>query len=298
MREVFRGTWVALVTPCNNGTLDEKALRRLVGHCMRGGVDGLVPCGCTGEAGMLDDAERRRVLEIVLEESGGKLPVVAGTGSCSTRTTLEQTREAARIGARAAMVITPYYVKPTQEGLYRHFRTVAEEGGLPVMLYNVPGRTGVSMSPETVARLAGIEEVVAIKEASGSPEQTSRIRSLCDLPVLSGDDALTLPLMALGAGGVVSVAANVVPDRVSQMVRGFAAGRTDEAREMHERLAPLVRALFMETNPTPVKAALALLAICREETRMPLLPAGEGTVRELVSVLTGLGLEPREALPA
>jgi 4-hydroxy-tetrahydrodipicolinate synthase len=296
MRETFRGTWVALVTPFSGGRVDEPALRRLVRRVVDGGVDGLVPCGCTGEAGFLDLEEQARVIRVTLEEAAGSVPVVAGTGTHYTRTTLECTRQAASLGVRAAMVITPYYVKPTQEGLYQHYRLVVEEGGLPVMLYNVPGRTGVSLAPETVARLAELPGVVAIKEASGSPDQVSRIRALCDLPVLSGDDGLTLSLMAVGACGVVSVAADVWPRPVVEMVNDFAAGKVESARRTHARLAPLVRALFMETNPAPAKAALALLGVIGPEMRLPLVPVRVETVKELVRVLREGGESPAEAL--
>ena len=263
MAELYRGTWVALVTPYAKGRVDAEALRRVVRRAISGGVDVLVPCGCTGEGGLLEAAEQELVIRTTIEESAGRVPVVAGTGTQSTEETVALTRTARALGASAAMVITPYYVKPTQEGLYRHYRRVIDEGGLPVVLYNVPGRTSVSITPETVARIAAQGGVGAIKEASGSPEAVVRIRALAGIPVLSGDAALTLSLMAVGASGVVSVAANVVPAAMVSMVDAFAAGRVNDARRVHEMLAPLFRALFLETNPSPVKTALALLGVIR-----------------------------------
>jgi len=294
MQEPIRGTWVALVTPYRNGRVDAEGLRRLVDRMIAGGVDGLVPCGCTGEGGILEMDEQALVIRTTLEAASGRVAVMAGTGTQSTRETIRLTRQARELGAGSAMVITPYYVKPTQEGLYRHYRAVIDEVGLPIMLYNVPGRTSVSMTPETMARVAAGGGVIGVKEASGSPEAVSRIHTLTDIPVLSGDDSMTLALMAVGATGVVSVAANVVPAQVAKMVNAFSAGRVDEARRVHESLAPLFRALFLETNPSPVKSALALLGRIEPEFRLPLVPVKPETERALVEALEALG----ESVPA
>lgn len=289
LRARVRGAWVALVTPFVSGRVDEQALRRLVRQVLGAGVEGLVPNGSTGEAGSLDRAERRRVLELVVEEAAGRALVVAGTGAQSTSAAVELTREARAGGAWAALVVTPPYAKPTQEGLYRHFTTVADEGGLPLVLYNIPGRTAVNLDPATVARLAAHPGIIGLKESTGSCEAVTRIRESCDLPVLCGDDALTLPFMALGARGVVSVAGNVVPGRVVELVHACDAGRMAEARAAHDRLAPLVRALFLEPNPAPVKAALAMLGLAGNEVRLPLVAAGPATEEALGAALAAFG---------
>jgi len=272
---MFSGSIVALVTPMKDGRLDEESLRKLLRMHRTAGTAGVVPAGCTGEAATLTVEERERLTAVCLEEVGDVMPVIPGTGTNSTRTTIELTRAAKRAGAHAALVITPYYNKPTPEGQYRHYRALAEEGGLPIVLYNVPSRTGVSMLPETVARLSELPGIVAIKEAAGSLDQVSAILDLCDITVLSGDDSLTLPMLAVGAAGVVSVAANVVPGLVADMVASFAMDPA-KARALHARLWPIARALFVETSPGPVKHAMKELGLIRDgELRPPLAPITE-----------------------
>jgi len=241
----------ALVTPFRDGAVDEKALVYLIERQIEGGVNGLVPCGTTGESATLTYDEHNRIIDITIEAAGGRLPVIAGTGSNSTAETIRLTRHAESAGAQAALLISPYYNKPSQAGLFAHFRSVSEAVNIPLVLYNVPGRTGVNMLPETVARLSELKNIIGIKEASGDLEQVSRVieLSIDDFYVISGDDFTTLPLLCLGGCGVISVTSNVTPGDVSFMVNGFLAGDIDGARAMHYKLSPLNRAMFLETNP-------------------------------------------------
>jgi len=291
---MFRGSIVALVSPFRDGQLDETSLRKLLRMHRDAATSGVVPAGCTGEAATLTAAERERLIAVCLEEVGDVMPVIPGTGTNSTRSTVELTRAAARAGAHAALVITPYYNRPTPEGQYRHYRAVAEEGGIPIVVYNVPSRTGVNMLPETVARLAELPGIVAIKEASGSLDQVSAIRELCGITVLSGDDSLTLPMMAVGAAGVVSVAANVVPGLVSRMVASYPDDPV-RASELHRALWPIARALFLETNPGPVKHAMRELGLLASgELRPPLADVTEETRKRMTRALASM----REIGPA
>ncbi len=272
---MFEGSIVAIVTPFLDGRIDEKSLRRLLRMHREAGTSGVVPAGCTGEAATLTPDERRRLLEICLEEVGDAMPVIPGTGSNSTAETVRLTSEAKAAGAHGALIITPYYNKPTPEGQYRHYLTVAEAVDLPIMLYNVPGRTGTNMLPETVARLSKVPNIVAVKEAAGSVDQVSEIVELCDITVLSGDDPQTLPMLSVGARGVVSVAANVIPEAVGAMV---SAWPDDPARaeELHHMLRRISKALFVETNPAPVKFAMQELGlISSDELRLPLVQLSE-----------------------
>lgn len=272
---MFEGSLVAIVSPFLNGEVDEASLRRILKMHLGAGTSGIVPCGCTGEAATLTFDERMRILEICLEEAGDRLPIVPGTGSNSTRETIRLTDAARSAGADGALIITPYYNKPTAEGQYQHYRAVAEAIDIPIMLYNVPSRTGVNVSPQTVARLSEIENIVAIKEASGSVDQVSAILDVCDITVLSGDDPLTLPMMSVGAKGVVSVVANIVPERVAAMVSSCATD-AHEALRLHRSLWPLAKALFVETNPGPVKHAMAALGLIdSSEVRPPLASLSE-----------------------
>ena len=286
----FHGSLVALVTPFKNGKVDEKALTRLVRRQLQAGTDGIVPAGTTGECPTLSFREHERVIEVAVEAAGGELPVVAGTGANSTEEAIRLTRFAKKAGADGALMVTPYYNKPTQEGLYRHYEAVARQVDIPIVLYNVPSRTGVSLAPETVARLSRIRSIVAIKEATGSMDQASHILSLCGITVLSGDDSLTLPLMALGAKGVISVIANVVPEAVAEMTDSFSKGDHVRAKELHYKMFPLCRAMFIETNPIPVKKAMGLLGLCSEELRLPLCPMREPHEKILVSAMKDYGL--------
>jgi len=296
---VFSGSIVALVTPFKDGSLDEEGLGRNIRFQMENGTSALVPCGTTGESPTLDIQEWVRVVSIAVEEAGGRVPVIAGTGTNSTKQSVERTRMAGELGAAAALVVTPYYNKPTQEGLYRHYRQVAEDGGLPVVLYNVPGRTGVNLEPDTVYRLSRIGGVVAVKEASGNLTQASEIVRRCGdgFTLLSGDDALTLPLLSVGASGVISVAANIVPADVADMVSHFTSGRLDEARKLHHRLAPIFKALFLETNPIPVKAAMSALGMPAGKPRLPLTELAQSNEDSLKAALVDYGLEPEGSCP-
>ena len=273
---MFEGSYVALITPFDReGRIDEDAYRSLIRRQIKGGTRGLVPCGSTGEAATLTHEEFRRALEIALEESRGDVPVMAGVAANATWKAVEIAREAESLGADALLVLAPYYNKPTQEGLGAHFRAVARQTRLPVMLYNIPGRCGVNVAPSTIARIAeDCPNVVAVKEASGSLDQVSEILALTppSFTVMSGDDGLTLPMLAVGARGVVSVLANVAPAQTQALCTAFFKGELKKARALHGRLFPLIKALFAETNPIPVKAALAMMGLCRPEPRLPLTP--------------------------
>ncbi len=287
---MFEGLTVALVTPFTKGEVDEARLERLVERQLDAETDAVSPCGTTGEAPTLLDAEHATVVRRVVRAARGRMAVLAGTGSNDTRHAVALTRAAADAGASGALVVTPYYNRPGQEGLLEHFRMVAGATDLPIVLYNVPSRTGCALEPETVARLAEIRNIVAIKEASGSADAVSRITALCGITVLSGDDVPTLPFLAVGAKGVVSVAANVVPREMKTLLRAFERGDMKAALEIHRRLLPLFRALFLETNPIPVKAALEAMGLIDSELRLPLTPLAEPARRKLAEVLLGLHL--------
>ncbi|MEJ7842994.1 MAG: 4-hydroxy-tetrahydrodipicolinate synthase [Rubrobacter sp.] len=275
---MFSGAFTALVTPFRNGEVDVEALEGLVEFQIGQGIHGLVPCGTTGETPSMSEAEDRLVIGTVVRVANGRVPVIAGTGSNSTHMAIKYTRMAEEEGADGSLQVAPYYTKPTQEGLYRHFTAIAESTGLPIVLYNIPGRTSVNISAETTARLAEIPNVVGTKEATHSMDMASDIRRLCgeEFDILSGDDSLTLPLMSLGGRGVISVAGNVAPAVVSDMVSALLEGNFERGRELHYDLLPLCRALFVETNPIPVKTAASILGLCSDEMRLPMIPlAGE-----------------------
>jgi 4-hydroxy-tetrahydrodipicolinate synthase len=287
---MLKGLLVATVTPFRDGKVDFDALERHTQRLVEAGVDGLVPTGCTGEAATLSPDERRDVLRKVIQFASGKCAIVAGTGTNNTADSIKFSRAAEELGADGVMLITPYYNKPGPEGQYRHFKAVAEAVGLPIVLYNVPGRTGVNMLPETIRRLSEIKNIVAIKEASGSLDQVSQILSDCDITLLSGDDSLTLPMLSLGAQGVISVAGNVSPRPMKEMLELFFKKDAEGAMKVHYRLLPLFKALFVETNPAPVKKACELLGICSGELRLPLVPVKEETENLLRKVLKELDL--------
>jgi 4-hydroxy-tetrahydrodipicolinate synthase len=287
---MFTGSMVALATPFKDGKVDEARIPKLVEFQLGRGTDVICPCGCTGEAATLTHDEQIRIVEIVVETVAGRAKVVAGTGSNSTQEALILTRRAKDAGADGALMITPYYNKPTQKGLRLHYETIAKKVDLPIMLYNVPGRTGVNMLPETVAELSHIENIVAVKEASGNVDQVSAILSMCDITVLSGDDSLTLPMLAVGAKGVVSVAANVAPAEVAALIDSFNEGNLEESQRIHYQLLPLFKALFCETNPIPVKCALSMMKLVENELRSPLTPLSKENEPRLRSVLDKLGL--------
>jgi 4-hydroxy-tetrahydrodipicolinate synthase len=283
---VLRGTFTALVTPFRDGALDEAAYRDLVAAQVKAGVEGLVVCGSTGEAATLAPEERDRLVDWTLEDCRGSATRVwVGTGTNSTATTIALTRAAEERGAHGAMIVVPYYNKPTQEGMYQHFARVAAACTMPLIAYNVPGRTGANLLPETVARLHGLGRYAAIKEASGSLDQVSDLRAKCDMTILSGDDSLTLPMLALGAAGVISVVSNLLPGEVKALVDCFAAGDLDGARRWHFRLLQFFRAAFWETNPAPIKMLLHLDGRSTPETRLPLVPASEALRPRLAAVL-------------
>jgi 4-hydroxy-tetrahydrodipicolinate synthase len=292
--ELFAGVTVALVTPFKNGEVDFDGLRRLVDWHVEQGTDCLAPVGTTGESPTLDHQEHERVIAAVIERAAGRIKTMPGTGSNSTREAVRLTKFAKQCGATGALMVGPYYNKPTQEGYYRHFAAVAEAADLPIVLYNIPGRTGSSILPETMARLSELPPIVAVKEATGSLDQASQIAALCNLTILSGDDSLTLPLMSIGGRGVVSVVGNIVPRDLQALVRAFDAGKIADAQQWHRKLFPLCRDMLgVATNPIPLKAALKLLGRDTGELRLPMCPldpAGEAKVKK---TLQDYGLLPR-----
>jgi 4-hydroxy-tetrahydrodipicolinate synthase len=289
---MFKGSIVAIVTPFKNGKVDEKALSNLIKWHISEGTNAIVPCGTTGEASTLDFDEHYRVIEITVKTAKGKVPVIAGTGANSTDETIMITKKAKELGADGALIVTPYYNKPTQEGLYKHYKLVAEKVDIPIVLYNVPGRTGVNMLPQTVARLAEIKNIIGIKEATGDMKQVSEVIRLCGnrMTVLSGDDFTTLTLLALGGKGVISVSANVDPGNVSAMCKAWDEGNIKKARELHFKLEPLNQAMFIETNPLPVKTALSMMGKIQEEFRLPLCPMSDVNREKLKKALINHGL--------
>jgi 4-hydroxy-tetrahydrodipicolinate synthase len=289
---MIKGAIVAIVTPFRNGKVDEEALRRLIEEQIMAGTDGIAPCGTTGESTTLSHEEHDRVIEITVDAVKKRVPVIAGTGSNSTAEALRLTKHAWEAGADAALIVCPYYNRPTQEGLYLHYRAIAEEVPIPIIIYNIQGRTGVNMATETLARLAEISNIVGVKEASGSLKQMSDVIRLCgpDFSVLSGDDIFTLALMAIGGQGVISVISNIVPGDMASMVDAFVAGDLLKARSLHHRMSPLIDALFIETNPIPVKAALAMMGKIAYDLRLPLCRMGEKNEAMLKKVMQEYGL--------
>lgn len=289
---MFGGAIVAIVTPFKNGSVDEDAFRQLIEEQIAAGTDGIVPCGTTGESTTLSHEEHDRVVEITIDAVKKRVPVIAGTGSNSTAEALRLTRHAWEAGADGALLVCPYYNRPTQEGLYLHYRTVAEKVPIPIIVYNIPSRTGTNMFTETLARLAKIPNIVGVKEASGSIKQMSDVIHMCgpDFDVLSGDDIFTLPLLALGGKGVISTVSNVVPGDMARLVDAFLAGDLEKARALHFRMAPLIDAIFIETNPIPVKAALTMMGKIDGELRLPLCPMAEKNEAVLRKVMQEYGL--------
>ena len=284
---MFHGSMVAIITPFRNGKIDEKAYGDLIEFHIANGTDGIVPCGTTGESATLSNDEHNRLVRFTVEVTAGRVPVIAGTGSNSTDEAIYFTKYAKECGADAALLITPYYNKPTQEGLYRHFRAIAEEVEIPIIPYNVPGRTGVNMLPSTVARLAEIENIVAIKEASGSMTQICEIYRLCGerLSILSGEDAINFPILAAGGKGMISVTANIVPKEMGDMWDAYTSGDIARARQIHYNIFDLHQVMFIETNPIHVKPALAMMNKCTEEMRLPLCAMADVNKERLRQVL-------------
>ena len=286
----LRGSMPAMVTPMADGAVDEGALRDLALWQIEEGSHGLVPVGTTGESPTLSHAEHERVVEIVVEAAGGRVPVIAGAGSNNTVEAERFVRHAKDVGADAALVVTPYYNKPTQDGLYAHFAHLSEKVDIPIVLYNIPGRTGVTMQPETTAKLYANANIAGMKEATGDVTMATRLIQLCDCPVVSGDDPLALPTMAVGGRGVISVVSNVVPGRVARMCKLADEGNYAEAAKIHHALYPLTRSLFLDGNPAGVKRAMHLLGRDSGEIRLPLVPASEATVAAIRDALGKLGL--------
>jgi 4-hydroxy-tetrahydrodipicolinate synthase len=290
---MFTGTYTAIVTPFKNGELDEAALARLIRSQIRGGVDGIVPVGTTGESPTVSYEEHIHIIALAVKYAAGKVKVLAGTGANSTKEAVYLTQAAEKAGADGSLQVAPYYNKPTQEGLFQHFRAIARATKLPIVLYSIPGRCGVEIGVDTVKRLAAeCKNIIGIKEAGGNADRVSQLRAALGprFEILSGDDSLTLPFMAVGAQGVISVASNVAPRAVSQMVRAFAAGDTKKALQLHQRLYPLFKDLFIETNPVPVKAALALLGAIEEEYRLPLVPLAAPSRDKLKAAMKASGV--------
>jgi len=289
---MFKGAIVAIVTPFRNGEIDEQALRELIEFQIEQGTDGIVPCGTTGESATLSHEEHDRVIEITIDAAKKRVPVIAGTGSNSTAEALRLTKHAYEAGADGVLVVSPYYNRPTQEGLYQHYKKLAESIPIPIIPYNIPSRTGVNILPETVARLAKIDNIVGIKEASGSLKQMNDVIRLCDpgFSVLSGDDFFTLPLLTLGGKGVISVISNVAPADMAGLVDAFEAGDLQKARTLHDKMVPLIDALFIETNPTPVKAALAMMGKISGDVRLPLYRMSEANSEKLKQAMQNYGL--------
>ena len=289
---MFKGAMVAIVTPFKNDQIDEKALRELIEYQIANGTDAIEPCGTTGESATLTHEEHDRVIEITIDAAKKRVPVIAGTGSNNTAEALRLTKHAYEAGADGALIVCPYYNRPTQEGLYQHFKTIAESVPIPILPYNIPSRTGVNLIPEMVAKLAKIKNIVGIKEASGSIKQMSDVINLCDrdFAVLSGDDIFTLPLMAMGGTGIISVISNVAPADMAGLVDAFAAGDMIRAKALHHKMSALIDALFIEVNPIPVKAALALMGKIKYEYRLPLCKMAEANFEKLKKIMVNYGL--------
>lgn len=284
---MFKGSMVALVTPFKEGSIDEEALKAIVEFHIKNGTSALVPCGTTGESATLSYDEHDRVIELTIQYARGRLPVIAGTGANSTDEAIMLTRHAKNAGAQASLQVNPYYNRPTQQGLYLHFKAIAEAVDIPIILYNIASRTGVNMEPETFARLAEIKNIIGVKEASGSLEQMARIKRVCpkDFLLISGDDTLTLPVMAIGGSGVISVVANIIPRDVADLCASFEKGNIGAAQELHYRMLNLIKAMFIETNPIPVKTAMALMKMCGPELRLPMCEMSAENKEKLVKEL-------------
>lgn len=289
---MFSGSMVALVTPFKNGEVDWRSLEGLVEFHLRSGTHGIVPCGTTGESATLSHQEHDDVIKAVIKAVNKKVPVIAGTGSNSTAEAVRLTREAEKAGADGALLISPYYNRPTQEGIYQHYKKVASEVGIPIIVYNIPGRTGSKIEPETLARLSEIKNIAGVKEATGSVDQAIDVIRLCGdrLAVFSGEDSLIFSLMALGGKGVISTVANVAPKETAQLAEACLKGNWEKGREWQFKLLPLIRAVFIETNPIPIKTALSLMGKCTGELRLPLTPMGEGNLKKLRQAMADFGL--------
>jgi 4-hydroxy-tetrahydrodipicolinate synthase len=289
----LEGSMVALVTPFAGGEVDWETLGKLIDFQIENGTQGLIPCGTTGESPTLSHEEHDKVIELTVERAGGRVPVIAGTGSNSTAEALRLTKHAKDAGADACLIVNPYYNKPTQQGMYDHVARLGEIG-LPIVLYNIPGRAGIELEPQTVIRMHNeIEMVVGIKEATGKLDGSSAIASGCDITILSGDDSLTLPIGSVGGKGVISVLANALPAEIRKLCDAMLAGKMGEARAQHQRLFPLFKAIFVETNPIPIKAGMAMAGMIRNELRLPLVPLSQQHRPMLAKLLSGFGLNTK-----
>lgn len=289
---MFSGSMTAIVTPFCDGRIDAEGLERLIEFQVSNGTSAIVPCGSTGESATLTHAEHAEVVRLAVQFVRGRVPIIAGTGSNSTTEAIALTRAAKEAGATAALLISPYYNKPTQEGIYQHYKAVAESTGFPLIVYNIPGRTGSKIEATTMARLAEIDNIVGLKDATGSLDEVQEVIRLCGdkIEVYSGDDSLTLPILAVGGAGVISVVANVMPKQSAEMVAECRRGNWEGGRRLHYQLLPLIRTLFLETNPIPVKAAVAMMGYCRDQLRLPLLPMSEAPRAKLRAIMDQFGL--------
>lgn len=290
---MFNGSIVAIVTPFKDGRVDEAKLKELVEFQIKNGTSGIVPCGTTGESPTLSTAEHERVIEVCIQAAKKRVPIIAGTGSNATEEAVSLTKHAADAGANGALIVSPYYNKPTQRGLYLHFKKIAESVDISIILYNIPGRTAVNIEPATIAQLAKeCKNIVGVKEASGSLDQMQMIKHLCpkDFILLSGDDSLTLPILSIGGVGVISVLANIIPHDIAQIIELFNRGKINEARKLHYKILPLAKALFVETNPIPIKKAVEILGFCSGELRLPLCEMAEENVKKLRQAMKEYGL--------
>lgn len=290
---MFKGSMTAIVTPFKNGKVDEKALRDLIEFQIKNGTSGIVPCGTTGESATISFLEHDKVVDITVDQVKKRVPVIAGTGSNSTEEAITMTVHAAEVGADASLQVSPYYNRPTQKGLYEHFKAVADAVKIPIILYNIAGRTGVNIEPETIAQLANdCKNIAGVKEASGNLEQMSRIKALCpkSFALISGDDGLTLPVLSIGGTGIISVVSNIVPKDVAELVSSFLEGDIKRAQELHYKLLPLVKAVFIETNPIPIKTAMGLLGMCEPDLRLPMCSMMPENLEKLKKALKDYGL--------
>jgi len=290
---MFKGSIVAIVTPFRDNKVDEKKLRELIEFQIKNGSSGIVPCGTTGESATLSFEEHNMVIEVTVEQAKKRVPVIAGTGSNSTEEAIMLTRHAAKAGADASLQVSPYYNRPTQKGLFEHFRAIADAVDIPIILYNIASRTGVNIEPDTIAGLSReCKNIVGVKEASGNLDQMSRIKELCGagFDLISGDDSLTLPILSIGGTGIISVVANIVPRDVAALVSEFQKGNLKKAQELHFKLLPLIKAMFIETNPIPVKTAMGLLNICGPDLRLPMCGMSGENQEKLKKALIDYGL--------
>ncbi len=292
-RKKFHGAFTALVTPFTNNGIDEASYKKLIEWQIAQGIHGVVPCGTTGESPTLSEKEHEHVIKICVETVAKRVPVIAGAGSNSTAEAVHMTKYAAKVGADAVLVVTPYYNKPTNKGIYLHYKAISEAADIPIVLYNIAGRTGKNIEPDLMAKLAGIKNIIAVKEASGNLEQMKKIREVCpkDFLLISGDDALTLPILSMGGVGIISVASNIVPRDVAGLVNAFNKGDKASAESINKKLLPLIESLFIETNPIPVKTAAALMGMCSNLMRLPMCEMEDDNLAKLKTALTAYGLK-------